>query len=186
MLCVMAIFRTGVASYSDIATNLPAVNTIGLPMANPSPPANHSLFPVNRFYGMLFIECIHTLIKPPLGEVFCSVISVLSHFGRGSHTNLGLTINRKKHTKPTAVKGFIHVCGSTMDMTAELNCDWLQIFNNKTMDIHLCLFAYLFHTLLHIIVTILRINKHESTTNFPESDPRVIQDYFTHKTSSRS
>ena len=34
-----------------IAGSLPIENTVGLPMANPPPPANNSLFPVNRFWS---------------------------------------------------------------------------------------------------------------------------------------
>ncbi|WP_411022885.1 peroxidase family protein, partial [Salmonella sp. s51228] len=40
------------ASFTDAATQLPAINNIGLPMANPSPPANHSLYTVNRFFRL--------------------------------------------------------------------------------------------------------------------------------------
>ena len=48
---------------SDIADLLPIRNNIGLPLANPPPPANSTesqrLFPVNRFWGMM----IHLLIN---------------------------------------------------------------------------------------------------------------------------
>ena len=33
------------------ASSFPALNTIGLPLANPPPPANHTLFTVNRFWS---------------------------------------------------------------------------------------------------------------------------------------
>ena len=36
---------------STISNLLPARNDMGLPLANPPPPANASLFPVNRFWG---------------------------------------------------------------------------------------------------------------------------------------
>lgn len=35
----------------NIPDQFPVENTIGLPLANPPPPANHSLFPVNRFWS---------------------------------------------------------------------------------------------------------------------------------------
>ena len=35
----------------SISDQFPIRNDIGLPLANPSPPANHSLYPVNRFWG---------------------------------------------------------------------------------------------------------------------------------------
>ena len=35
---------------TDIKDQFPIRNDIGLPLANPSPPANHSLYPVNRFW----------------------------------------------------------------------------------------------------------------------------------------
>ena len=38
---------------SDIRNIVPARNDIGLPLANPPPPANNSLFPVNRFWSEL-------------------------------------------------------------------------------------------------------------------------------------
>ena len=38
--------------------SLPADNTLGLPLANPPPPANHSLFEVNRFWSE------YTLVVP--------------------------------------------------------------------------------------------------------------------------
>jgi len=42
---------------SDIADLLPIRNNIGLPLANPPPPANSTqsqrLFPVNRFWGKI-------------------------------------------------------------------------------------------------------------------------------------
>ncbi len=36
----------------------PAENTIGLPLANPPPPANHSLYEVNRFWSKLCYRSI--------------------------------------------------------------------------------------------------------------------------------
>ena len=35
----------------EIKSQFPRRNDIGLPLANPSPPANHSLYPVNRFWS---------------------------------------------------------------------------------------------------------------------------------------
>ena len=37
----------------DIRNQFPINNDIGLPLANPPPPANASLFPVNRFWSKL-------------------------------------------------------------------------------------------------------------------------------------
>ena len=37
--------------FPPIAGSLPAENTVGLPLANPPPPANNSLFIVNRFWS---------------------------------------------------------------------------------------------------------------------------------------
>ena len=39
----------------DIAEQFPIRNDIGLPLANPPPPANASLFPVNRFWSEYII-----------------------------------------------------------------------------------------------------------------------------------
>ncbi len=40
----------------DIRNIVPVRNDIGLPLANPTPPANASLFPVNRFWSKLTIN----------------------------------------------------------------------------------------------------------------------------------
>ena len=48
-------FENGMLAVLDSSAllneSLPAENTIGLPLANPPPPANHSLFEVNRFWS---------------------------------------------------------------------------------------------------------------------------------------
>ena len=41
-----------------IAKQFPAENTIGLPLANPPPPANHSLYTVNRFWSKFYHSII--------------------------------------------------------------------------------------------------------------------------------
>ena len=45
----------------DISEQFPIRNDIGLPLANPPPPANNSLFPVNRFWSE-FISLIMSII----------------------------------------------------------------------------------------------------------------------------
>ena len=39
---------------TEIANQFPTRNDAGLPLANPPPPANNSLFPVNRFWSEFF------------------------------------------------------------------------------------------------------------------------------------
>lgn len=43
--------ETASGQNADIANLFPYRNDIGLPLANPPPPANNSLFPVNRFWS---------------------------------------------------------------------------------------------------------------------------------------
>ena len=46
-------FKGGLLAHQGgpIEEQFPIRNDIGLPLANPSPPANHSLYPVNRFWS---------------------------------------------------------------------------------------------------------------------------------------
>ena len=44
---------------SDISELFPYRNDIGLPLANPPPPANNSLFPVNRFWSKFLLIACH-------------------------------------------------------------------------------------------------------------------------------
>ena len=58
------------------------------------PHAKDQLSVPGSFFNQ-FVTYIY--LKPALCEVFCCVISGLSHFGWGSHTSWGLDINRKNH-----------------------------------------------------------------------------------------
>ncbi len=44
----------GALADDDIRNQFPIRNDIGLPLANPPPPANASLFPVNRFWSKFY------------------------------------------------------------------------------------------------------------------------------------
>ncbi len=60
--------RSTAGQNADISNLFPYRNDIGLPLANPPPPANNSLFPVNRFWGELsccsfcFVLCVFVVV----------------------------------------------------------------------------------------------------------------------------
>ena len=61
--------RSEAGQDSDIADLLPIRNNIGLPLANPPPPSQHSLLPVNRFWSE-FKKTVKGYCKPVLLFLF--------------------------------------------------------------------------------------------------------------------